>query len=174
MRAIISTSYGSPDVLELKEVAKPAVNDDEVLVSVKAATVNRTDCATLRAKPFFMRLITGLFKPNKPIPGTDFAGKIVAVGKNVKTFQVEDRVFGFDDTGLSSHAEYTTISKQKALKTIPEHTSYEQAAASLEGAHYAVNFINKVNLKSDQKVLVNGASGGNRIGSRSITKILWR
>jgi NADPH:quinone reductase-like Zn-dependent oxidoreductase len=163
MKAIVCTKYGPPDVLLLKEVEKPSPRDNEVLIKIFATTVNRTDCATLRAKPFFMRLVTGIFKPNRSIHGTEFAGKIEAVGGKVSSFKVGDKVFGFDDSGLGSHAQYMTISEDKALSTIPENMTYEQAAASTEGAHYASNFINKVKIESGQKILVNGATGA--IGS---------
>ncbi len=166
MKAIVYQKYGSPDVLELKEVEKPTAKDDEVLIKIHATTVNRTDCATLRAKPFFARFFTGIFKPNKPIPGTEFAGKIEEIGKNVSSFKVGDKVFGFDDSGSGSHAQYMTILEDKALTTIPSNITYEQAAASTEGAHYAYNFIKKVNLKSGQKFLVNGATGA--IGSAAV------
>jgi len=166
MKAIVCTKYGSPDVLELKEVEKPIPKDNEVLIKIYATTVNRTDCAMLRAEPFISRFVTGLFKPNKPIQGTEFAGKIEAVGKNVSSFKVGDMVFGFDDNNFGSHAQYMTILEDKALTTIPKNMTYEQAAASTEGAFYANNFINKVNLKSGQKVLVNGATGA--IGSAAV------
>jgi len=166
MKAIVYQKYGSPDVLELKEVEKPTPKDDEVLIKIHATTVNRTDCAILRAKPFFARFFTGIFKPNKPIPGTEFAGKIEEIGKNVSSFKVGDKVFGFDDSGSGSHAQYMTILEDKALTTIPSNITYEQAAASTEGAHYAYNFIKKVNLKSGQKFLVNGATGA--IGSAAV------
>jgi NADPH:quinone reductase-like Zn-dependent oxidoreductase len=166
MKAIVCTKYGSPDVLELKEVEKPIPKDNEVLIKIHATTVNRTDCAMLRAEPFISRFVTGLFKPNKPIQGTEFAGKIEAVGKNVSSFKVGDMVFGFDDNNFGSHAQYMTILEDKALTTIPKNMTYEQAAASTEGAFYANNFINKVNLKSGQKVLVNGATGA--IGSAAV------
>lgn len=165
MKAIIYTKYGPPDVLQLKEVEKPVPKDNEILMRVNATTVNRTDCATIRAIPFFLRIITGLFKPGKQTPGTEFAGMIEAVGKNVSSLKVGDKVFGFDDTGSKSHAQYMTISEDKAL-TIPENITYEQAAASSEGAHYAYNFINKVKLASGQNVLVNGATGA--IGSAAV------
>ena len=144
MKAIVCPKYGSPEVLQFKEVPKPNANDNEVLVKVHAATVNRTDCATLRAKPFFMRMITGLLKPKKQIPGTEFAGEIEAIGKNIRSFSVGDRVFGFEDMGSGSQAQYMTIPEDKGIATIPENTTYEQAAASTEGAHYAYNFIKKV------------------------------
>ncbi len=163
MKAIVCTKYGSPDVLQLKEVEKPIPNDNEVLVKIHATTVNRTDCGILRAEPFITRFFTGIFKPKKLIPGTEFAGKIEAVGKNVSSCKVGDKVFGFDE---GSHAQYMTISEDKALTTIPRNITYEQAAASSEGAHYAYNIIKKVRLKSGQKVLVNGATGA--IGSAAV------
>lgn len=166
MKAIVYQQYGPPDVLELKEVEKPIPKDNEVLVRVHATTVNRTDCANLSARPFIMRFTLGLFKPRNPILGTEFAGEIEAIGENVKSFKVGDKVFGFDDGVLSSYAQYMTLSEDKALTTMPEDITYEQAAASSEGAHYAYNFINKVDLKEGDKVLVNGASGG--IGSAAV------
>ena len=165
MKAIIYTHYGPPDVLQLKEVDKPAPKNNEVLIKVHATTVNRTDCATIRAIPFFLRIVTGLFKPKKQIPGTEFAGDIEAVGKNISSLKVGDKVFGFDDEGAKSQAQYMAINEEKVL-TIPENITYEQAAASSEGAHYAYNFINKVELKKGQNVLVNGATGA--IGSAAV------
>ncbi len=165
MKAIVYTKYGAPDVLKFKEVSKPVPADNEVLIKIVATTVNRTDCATIRAIPFFMRIVTGLFKPKKQIPGTEFAGEIEAVGKSVSSLKVGDKVFGFDDQGAGAHAQYTSISEDKVM-TIPDGATYEQAAASIEGAHYAYNFINKVSLGEDQKVLVNGATGA--IGSAAV------
>ncbi len=165
MKAIVYIKYGSPDVLQLKEVERPTPRDNEVLIKVHATTVNRTDCATIRAIPFFARLITGIFKPKKQIPGTEFAGKIEGIGKNISSFKVGDKVFGFDYSGLQSHAEYMVISEDKAI-AIPENITYEQAAAGTEGAHYAYNFIKKMDLKSGQNVLVNGATGA--IGSAAV------
>ncbi|MFC1941341.1 NAD(P)-dependent alcohol dehydrogenase [Chloroflexota bacterium] len=166
MKAIVYTKYGPPEVLQLKEVAKPTPKDNEVLIRIYATTVNRTDCATIRAIPFFARLLTGMFKPKKQIPGTEFAGKIEEIGKNVKSFKVGDKVFGFDDQGSGSQAQFMTIPEDQGLATTPSNITYEQAAASIEGAHYAYNFINKVNIKSGQKALVNGATGA--IGSAAV------
>jgi len=165
MKAIVYTKYGSSDVLKLKEVGKPIPKGNEVLVKVFATTVNRTDSATIRAIPFFARLFTGLFKPKKQTPGTEFAGKIEEIGKNVTSLKVGDRVFGFDDQGSGAHAQYLKISEDKVV-TIPDNITYAQAAASTEGAHYAYNFIKKLDLKSGQKVLVNGATGA--IGSAAV------
>lgn len=165
MKALVYTKYGPPDVLRFEEVKRPIPQADEVLVKVYATTVNRTDNATIKAIPWFARFWTGLFKPKKQTPGTEFAGEIEALGEKVSPLKVGDKVFGFDDQGSKSHAEYLAISEDKTV-TIPIDTSYEQAAASMEGAHYAYNFINKVNLKSGQKVLVNGATGA--IGSAAV------
>ena len=112
-----------------------------------------------------MRLVLGFFKPRKIILGTDFAGVIVSIGENVKSFELNDKVFGFKDTGLESQAEYITIAEEN-LFLIPDNINYKIAAASLEGAHYAYTFIHKVNIQPGQKILINGASGA--IGSALI------
>jgi len=166
MKAIVCTKYGSPDILQLKEVEKPVPEGKEVLIKIHATSVNRTDTATLRAIPFIARLITGLFKPKKTILGSEFAGEIETIGKNVTRYKVGDKVFGINEDSFGSHAQFMVISEDEALTIIPENISYEQAAASSEGAYYAYNFINKVNLKSGQKVLVNGATGA--IGSAAV------
>lgn len=166
MRLLIHEKYGSPELLNIGIVEKPFPLESEILIKVYTTTVNRTDCAMLRARPSIMRLFTGLLKPSKSNLGTDFAGVVEQVGKNVTTVEIRDRVFGFDDSGISSHAEYMIISENTAILKIPESIGFEAAAASIEGAHYAYNFINKVNLKSGQKVLVNGASGA--IGSAMV------
>jgi len=165
MKAVVYTKYGTPDVLQFKEIEKPVSKNSEVLIKVYATTVNRTDNATIKGIPFFARLVTGLFKPKKQIPGTEFAGKVEAVGSKVSSLKVGDKVFGFNDLGSCSHAEFITISEDKVI-TLPGNTTYEQAAASTEGAHYAYNFINKLNIEKGQKVLVNGATGA--IGSAAV------
>lgn len=145
---------------------KPVPADNEILIKVHMTTVNRTDTALQRGIPFFSRLVTGLFKPKELIQGTEFSGVVEAAGKNVSSFKIGDRVFGLDDICSGSHAEYMTIAKDRAVATIPENFSFEEAAAGSEGAHYAYNFINKVDLKRGQKVLVNGATGA--IGSAAV------
>jgi len=166
MKAIIYTKYGSPDVLNVQEVKRPEPKENEILVRIRATSVNRTDCANLRAKPFIMRFTMGLFKPKKIIMGTEFAGDVVKVGYGVTSFGVGDKVFGFDDSVLSSYAEYLVFSAEKGISTMPKNFTYQQAGACIEGAHYAYNIINKVDLKKGDKVMVNGASGG--IGSATV------
>ncbi len=163
MKSAIRKKYGSSDILKIENIEKPIIKDNELLIKVYATTVNRTDCAILTGKPFIMRFFTGLTKPKLPTPGTDFAGKIEAIGNKIKSFKINEKVFGFDDQGLSSQAEYMVFSEEGGITTIPNNISYEEAAASLEGAHYAYNFINKVKLNSSQKILINGATGA--IGS---------
>ena len=162
MKASIRRNYCSPSQIGIEKVEKPIPKDDEVLIRVYASTVNRTDCANLTAKPFIMRFVLGLFKPRKVILGTDFAGEVIEMGKNITSFNIGDRVFGFNDEGAESQAEYITTTKD-SIFSIPENINYKQAAASLEGAHYAYTFIHKVTIKSGQSILINGATGG--IGS---------
>jgi len=162
MKASIRRRYGSPDQIKIEDIEKPIPKDDEVLIKVHATTVNRTDCANLTAKPFLMRFFLGFFKPRKIILGTDFAGEVITTGKNIKSFTIGDKVFGFIDLGCESQAEYTTTTVED-LFHIPEKLDYKEAAASLEGANYAYTFIHKVHIQSGQKILINGATGG--IGS---------
>ncbi len=163
MKAAIRRKYGSPDRIKIENIQKPIPKDNEILIRVFATTVNRTDCANLTAKPFIMRFVIGFFSPRKIILGTDFAGEVVAVGKNVKSFHLKDRVFGFNDLGADSQAEYKTISEEGNLLTMPQNIDFKQAAASLEGAHYAYTFIHKVNIIAGQRILIIGATGA--IGS---------
>lgn len=166
MKAALRIKYGSPEFLVINEVEKPVPKENELLIKVHATTVNRTDCALLLGKPFIIRFFLGLLKPNLSITGTDFAGTVESVGKKVTLFQTGDKVWGFNDLGLQSHAEYMAISEQEAIAAIPAHITFEQAAASAEAAHYACNFINKIRIEAGQKVLVNGGTGA--IGSAMI------
>ncbi len=162
MIAAIRRKYCSPDQIIIESVDMPNSTDDQVLIKVIATTVNRTDCANLTAIPFIMRFVLGLFVPRKIILGTDFAGIIISKGKNVNSFEIGDKVFGFNDIGSESHAEYITTTTEN-LFSIPKNIDYKQAAASLEGAKYAFSFIHKVDIQKGQNVLINGATGG--IGS---------
>src|SRR5262245_53444803 len=109
MKAAVRDRYGTPDVLRIEEVDVPTPADDELLVRVEAATVNRTDCALLTGKPLVMRAVAGFVRPRRRTTGTDFAGEVVRCGARVHRFKEGDRVTGFDDLGLSSHAEYLVI-----------------------------------------------------------------
>lgn len=171
MKAIVRSEYGSPDVLRLEDVPPPTPKNNEVVVKVHAATVSRTDCANLWGKPWIMKAILGYPKPRLRIPGTDFAGVIENVGSEVTLFKVGDKVWGFNDMGLQSHAEYMNLPESTGIATIPDNFSFEQAVACAEGAHYAYNFINKVSLQAGQSVLINGASGA--IGSALVQMVKY-
>ena len=162
IKASVRRNYCSPSQIRIEKIEKPIPKDHETLIRVYARTVNRTDCANLTAKPFIMRFVLGFFKPRKIIVGTDFAGEVISIGKNVSSINIGDRVFGFNDTGSESQAEYLTTSEENIF-SIPKNIDFKYAAASLEGAHYAFSFIHKVNIKSGQSILINGATGG--IGS---------
>lgn len=162
MKAAIRRKYGSPDQIEIADMQRPVLQPAKVLVKVQACTVNRTDCANLTAQPFIMRFVLGFIRPRKIILGTDFAGEVIAIGKEVTKFAVGYRVFGFRDIGSESQAEYTLVA-EKDLFPIPENLDYSLAAASLEGAHYAYTFVHKVNIQRGQRILINGATGA--IGS---------
>ena len=164
MKIAFRARYGPPEVLSIKEVETPVPKDNELLIKVYAATVNRSDYHILTGRPFFMRLFIGLFKPKLPTTGTDFAGQIEAIGKNVTSFKVGDNVMGFDGGlfGIESHAQYILLPETKAIKitvNIPNNLKFEEAAACLEGAFYAAAQVNPLKPKRGQKALVYGATG---------------
>ncbi|MGI9325715.1 MAG: NAD(P)-dependent alcohol dehydrogenase [Pseudomonadales bacterium] len=159
MRAIVHDVYGGPEVLRLESLEQPEVGEQELLIRVHASVVNRTDCHMLRAKPFIMRFVTGMLGPNKSIPGTAFSGTVSAVGSAVSGYAPGDEVFGFSDTGVCSFADYTTLEQSRPIEKKPAGVSHAEAAASVEGAHYGYNNVNRVKLQPGQPVLVNGASG---------------
>ena len=157
MKAIACPSYGPPDVLELTEIEKPAPKDDEVLVEVHAASVNAADWHIMRGKPSMMRLMgVGLLKPKNRILGSDIAGRVEAVGKNAKRFQLGDEVFGNTPGGF---AEYV-CAREDALVSKPANLSFEEAAAVPLAAVTALQGLRKGHVGPGQKVLINGASGG--------------
>lgn len=172
MRAATRTEYGEPDVLIVTEIERPEPAPDELLVRVRATTVNRTDCGILRGKPAVIRLFTGVRRPRDLVTGTDFAGEIAAVGSAVTDFSPGERIWGFDDNGLASHAHYLTIRHDAALARIPEGIDFAQAAASAEGAHYALNFMKRAHFVPGQRVCVYGATGA--IGSAAVQLVIAR
>jgi NADPH:quinone reductase-like Zn-dependent oxidoreductase len=166
MRAAVRTSYGPPDVVRIVEVDKPVLKDNQVLVKVHAATVNRTDCGFRAGRPFFVRALTGLPRPRVTVLGTEFAGTVEAVGAGVTSFAVGDRVFGFKGLPFGAHAEYLVIPQDGFLATMPAQLSFEEAAPSTEGSHYALALIRRAKVRSGQDALVYGATGA--IGSAAV------
>jgi len=158
MKAIVYERYGSPDVLQLREIEKPAPKDDEVLVKVNAASVNAADMHFMRGSPFIMRLLGfGFLKPKNKILGSDIAGQVEAVGRNVTQFHPGDEVFG---NIRGSFAEYV-CARENALVLKPRNTSFEEAAAVPLASITALQGLrDKGKIRPEQKVLINGASGG--------------
>jgi NADPH:quinone reductase-like Zn-dependent oxidoreductase len=166
MKAAVYRRYGPPEVVRVTEAPKPKPADDELLVRVRATSVNRTDCGLLRAHPFVVRLFAGLSKPRRTILGCEFAGDVEAVGSRVTAFSVGDRVFGYDDARLGGHAGYKAVSARRMVATIPEGLGYEQAAVSTEGAHYALRYVRALGVGDGTKLLVHGATGA--IGTAAV------
>src|ERR1700758_1138578 len=138
MKAAVCARYGPPEVVVISEVEKPATGDNGVLVKVHATTVNRTDCAYRAAKPFFMRFLTGLIRPRLTILGTEFAGVVEPGGAGVTSFEVGDKVFGYNEGPFGAHAEYMSIPEDGSVATMPANVTYQQAAPSTEGSQYAL------------------------------------
>jgi NADPH:quinone reductase-like Zn-dependent oxidoreductase len=168
MRAFVTDKYGAvADVLQLKEVPKPVPTDNEVLIKVMYATVNRTDIGFQRGTPHIVRLFSGLTKPKIQVHGSEFSGVVEALGSGVANFNLGDRVFGWsDEHRFGAHAEYMVVTADSPMATIPENMTYEQAAPMLEGAHYAWNDIKAAKVAAGHNVLVNGATGA--IGSAAV------
>jgi NADPH:quinone reductase-like Zn-dependent oxidoreductase len=166
MKAAVCTRYGPPEVVVISEVEKPAPRDNGLLVKVHATTVNRTDCAYRAARPFFMRFLTGLTRPQPAVLGTEFAGVIEAVGSGVTSFEVGDKVFGYNEGQFGAHAEYMSIPEDGSVATMPASATYQQAAPGTEGAHYALAHIRAAKINSGQDILVYGATGA--IGSAAV------
>jgi len=158
MKALVYERYGPPDVFELREVDKPVVGDDEVLVRVHATSVNPVDWHTMTGTPYLVRLESGLRKPKREVLGVDFAGTVEAVGRNVQRFQPGDEVFGARD---GAFAEYVCVREDRAVALKPANVTFEQAAAVPVAALSALQGLrDKGQIQQGQKVLINGGSGG--------------
>ena len=165
MKAVVYTKYGSPDVLQLKEVEKPIPKDDEVLIKVHAAEATKADCE-LRSFNFPvkwywlpLRIAMGLIKPKKQILGGYFAGEVESVGKDVSKFKKGDQIFGTAKLRMGAYGEYVCLPASYTLVPKPHNVSFEEAAAVPLGGLNALHFLRKANIRKGEKVLVNGAGG---------------
>lgn len=165
MRAVINTRYGSPDILQIKDVQKPEPTAGAVLVRVHATTVTRTDSALLRANPFVARFFVGLFRPKFTTLGMDFAGEVEEIGSGVTAFKPGDRVFGMSPDHYGAHAEYLRIPENGTIAAMPRGISFKEAVVC-EGAWYANSALQAFGLKPGHKILIYGASGA--IGTAAV------
>lgn len=167
MRAAVCTRYGTPDVVEIQQIPKPAPKSGEVLVAVHAATVGRTDCGMLRPHPRVLgRLMYGMFRPKHTILGMEFAGEVEAIGDDVASFKPGDRVFGMLRLReLGAHADYVCVPEGGYIATMPGGLPFEQAVVC-EGAFYAQVCLTALNVKTGDKILIYGASGA--IGTAAV------
>jgi NADPH:quinone reductase-like Zn-dependent oxidoreductase len=166
MKAVVYKKYGPPEVAQLTDIPMPVPNDQEILIKVHASTVNRTDAGFRSASYFISRFWTGLFRPKHQVLGCEFAGVVMAAGKNVSSFKTGDCVFGFNDKTCGGHGEYLTIAESDAVTHMPTNLSFEEAAALTEGVHYALVDIKASNIQKGQQAMVYGATGA--IGSAAV------
>nr|WP_319374511.1 NAD(P)-dependent alcohol dehydrogenase [uncultured Methanobacterium sp.] len=160
MKAIVYKKYGSPDVLEFKNVEKPTPKDNEVLIRVHATSVTAADCLMRRGDTFISRVFLGFIRPRRRILGTEIAGEIEKTGKDVTRFKKGDQVYGFTGFGLGAYAEYNCMPENGSLVLKPINMDYNEAVAVVDGASTALFFLkDKANIQNGQKVLIIGASG---------------
>lgn len=164
MKSAICTRYGLPDVLQLKNVEKPIPKRDEVLIKVYVATVTSGDCRVRALNVplgfnFIMRSVLGFSKPRQPILGSELAGVVEAIGKDVSKFKVGDAVFAFSDMAMGCYAEFKCISQNSAIALKPSNLSFEESAALSFGGTTTLSFLRRAKIQLNDKVLVIGASG---------------
>lgn len=166
MKASVYTRYGPPEVLSIRDVDTPVPGDNEVLIRVRATTVNRADCGFRTPDYFIIRFFNGFFRPRKKILGSEFAGEIAAVGDRVTRFRPGDRVFGLSTKNFGAHAEYLCLREDAAIATMPDNISFTEAAAVCDGLMLALTYIAKLDRRIYRRILINGATGS--IGTAAV------
>lgn len=160
MRAMVQILYGSPEVIVLQEIAKPSPGDKELLIRIQASKVGPSDCAFRKGNPFMIKLLYGLSRPKFKVGGTELAGIIEEVGKEVQHFKPGDRVLGMSVKNFGAYAEYKCLSEESPLAVIPDNITFDEAVGVCDGGATALTFLrDKAHLRKGQKVLINGASG---------------
>jgi NADPH:quinone reductase-like Zn-dependent oxidoreductase len=160
MKAVIYEKYGSPEVLELREIDKPSVADDEILVKIHAASIQQTDIRFRTGTPFLARVLAGLLKPKNQTLGCDYSGTVEATGKNVNEYNVGDEVYGQLDKRTGTHAEYISVSTKEVSPKSKNLTFVEAASVGVAGTIALQCLRDHGKIQQGQKVLINGASGG--------------
>lgn len=167
MKAVVSNKYGGSEVLIYSEVAKPSPKDNEILIQIKATAVTGASIFMRNGKPYFGRLFTGLTKPKVTIQGTDLAGVVAAIGKDVQQYKVGDKVIAATDLNCGAYAEYICLPEDGIIAPQPNNMTAAEATGMIDGATTALSFFrDSIQLKKGQKVLINGASGS--IGTAAI------
>ena len=178
MKAVVYTKYGSPDVLQLKEVEKPCPKNDEVLIKICAAEVTKADCElrsfNFAVKWFWLplRLAMGLITPRRPVLGGYFAGEVESVGKDVSKLKKGDQVFGSAQLRMGAHSEYVCLPSNYTIVQKPNNITFEEAAAVPLGGLNALHFMRKANIQNGDKVLINGAGGSIGTFAVQIAKLM--
>jgi NADPH:quinone reductase-like Zn-dependent oxidoreductase len=177
MKAVVCTKYGSPEVLQIREVPKPIPKDNEILVRIMATSVNSADVRvrSLDVKGFMkviMRLVLGISKPRKPILGTVFSGVVETVGNKVSKFKIGDKVFGMSGFKFGTYAEYIAVNQNSNVSEMPKNATFEEAAAIIFGGQTAIYFLEKAKIteKVNPKILIIGATGSVGIAAIQIAK----
>lgn len=166
MKAAVYIQYGSPEVLQIKEVTKPTPKENEILVRIKATAVNSGDLRLRKADPFAVRLFFGLLKPKTTILGSVFSGEVESIGYAVKKYKVGDAVFGHTDMSFGAYAAYKCLPEDGSLAIKPATVSHTEAAGIPFGGVTALHFLKKAKIQAGQKILVVGASGA--VGSAAV------
>lgn len=167
MKAAVHTRYGPPSVLRLAEIPRPVPGDHDILVRVRATTVNRTDTGFRLGEPWIVRLFAGLFRPRQPVLGSEFSGVVEAVGRAARLFRPGDEVFGLTaGCAMGCHAQFVCLAEAGSVARKPANMSHEQAVSLCDGAHLALSLLDNAGLRKGQRVLVYGASGS--IGSAAV------